>query len=253
MTLLEIKDLYSSVTSEKDEQGKDILNGVSLKIEEGEVHVLMGTNGSGKSTLAHILMGHPRHRVTSGQILFKEKDLRKMTVDERAREGIFLAYQYPHTIAGLPVGTFLKNAVEAVRGEGVPVKTFRKELTALMDRLQVPKEFLRRSLNEGFSGGEKKRTEILQMHLLNPSLAILDETDSGLDVDAMKMIFQDLQDVRTGKNSFLIITHYDRVLDYIEPDFVHILNNGKIVLSGGPNLSKQIEKEGFEAVIRSQT
>jgi Fe-S cluster assembly ATP-binding protein len=252
MALLEIKDLYSTVTSEKDEQGKDILNGVSLKIEEGEVHVLMGTNGSGKSTLAHILMGHPRHRVTSGQIFFKEKDLRKMTVDERAREGIFLAYQYPHTIAGLPVGTFLKNAVEAVRGEGVPVKTFRKELTGLMDRLQIPKEFLSRSLNEGFSGGEKKRTEILQMHLLNPSLAILDETDSGLDVDAMKMIFQDLQDVRTGKNSFLIITHYDRVLDYIEPDYVHILSNGKIVLSGGPNLSKQIEKEGFEAVIRSR-
>jgi len=247
--LLDVRGLCASVLSDEDESEKEILRGVDLTIHRGEVHVLMGINGSGKSTLAHVLMGHPKYRLTSGECYFKGKDITEMDSDEKARLGLFLAFQYPHTIHGLSVGTFLKAAVEAKRGEQIPFRTFRTELDEAMSHLGIKKEFLGRSLNEGFSGGEKKRTEILQMRLLQPELAILDETDSGLDVDALKLVFNSVREYAGPENAFLIVTHYDRVLDYINPTHVHIMADGRIVKSGGAELSKQIDSSGFEAVL----
>ncbi len=247
--LLELKGLCSTVFSEDTDQQIPILKGVDLTINKGEIHVLMGVNGSGKSSLAHVLMGHPNHQITEGEARFDGTSIQDMEPDERARAGMFLAFQYPHAIGGLPVGTFLKAAVEARRSEEVPFRVFKRELDAALEKLGISKEFLGRSLNEGFSGGEKKRNEILQMHLLKPTLAMLDETDSGLDVDALKKVFHDVREYANQDNALLVITHYDRVLDYINPTHVHIMSDGRIVKSGGADLSKRIDEEGFEAVL----
>lgn len=250
MSLLQIRNLSSTVYDAAEEQNKPILNGVNLDINPGEVHMLMGTNGSGKSTLAHVLMGHPHHTVTAGTIQFHSRDLLSMSTDERARAGMYLAFQYPTAVPGLPVATFLKKATEARRNQEISVREFQKELRGLMGELEIPKAFLGRSLHEGFSGGEKKRMEVLQMNLLKPELAILDETDSGLDIDALKLLFSNIRENNTDGRSLLIITHYDRILDHITPDYVHIMQAGKVVRSGGVELSRFIHSEGFEAAVR---
>jgi Fe-S cluster assembly ATP-binding protein len=250
MSLLQIRSLSSTVYDAAEEQNKPILNGVHLNINPGEVHMLMGTNGSGKSTLAHVLMGHPYHSVTEGSVQFQGRDLLSMSTDERARAGMYLAFQYPTAVPGLPVATFLKKAAEARRNQEISVRNFQKELRGLMGELEIPKAFLGRSLHEGFSGGEKKRMEVLQMNLLKPELAILDETDSGLDIDALKLLFSNIRENTTDGRSLLIITHYDRILDHITPDYVHIMQAGKVVRSGGVELSRFIHSEGFEAAVR---
>ena len=250
MSLLQIRNLSSTVYDAAEEQNKPILNGVDLDIEPGEIHMLMGTNGSGKSTLAHVLMGHPHHRVTEGSIQFQSRDLLSMSTDERARAGMYLAFQYPTAVPGLPVATFLKKATEARRNQEISVREFQKELRGHMRELEIPKTFLGRSLHEGFSGGEKKRMEVLQMNLLKPELAILDETDSGLDIDALKLLFSNIRENNTDGRALLIITHYDRILDHITPDYVHIMQAGKVVRSGGVDLSRFIHSEGFEAALR---
>ncbi len=279
MALMTIRNLTSSVYDRKEEQDRQILKGVDLDIEPGTIHVLMGTNGSGKSTLAHVLMGHPLHRVTGGSVVFNGKELMAMTADERAREGLFLAFQYPTVIPGLPVAAFLKKSVEAYRGVQMSVREFQKELRGLMKELTIPSAFLGRFLNEGFSGGEKKRMEVLQLMLLKPGLVILDETDSGLDVDALKQLFGSIAGYIGGKDpdagggtntnpgtnlgsdpnsdpgsgrperSLLIITHYERVLEYIRPDHVHVMSEGRIVRSGGVELGHSINTRGFEAAV----
>jgi len=265
MALMTIRNLASSAYEAAEEGEKQILKGVNLEIEAGSIHLLMGTNGSGKSTLAHVLAGHPLHHVSGGTVDFNGKDLLAMGADERSRAGLFLAFQYPMAISGLPVAVFLKKAVEARRGREVSVREFQKELKARMKELQIPASFLNRSINEAFSGGEKKRMEILQMKLLRPELVILDETDSGLDVDALRLLFGTIADYAAGSDreeggaeadgngsrpSLLIITHYERVLDYISPDYVHIMQEGKIVRIGGVELGHSINAEGFEAAVR---
>ncbi len=250
MSLLKIRNLSSTVYDAAEERDKPILKGVDLDINPGEIHMLMGTNGSGKSTLAHVLMGHPHHTVTDGTIHFQNTDLLSMTPDERARAGLYLAFQYPTAVPGLPVATFLKKATEARRDEEISVRDFQKELRGMMRDLEIPKSFLGRSLHEGFSGGEKKRMEVLQMNLLKPELAVLDETDSGLDIDALKLLFSNIRENNTDGRSLLIITHYDRILDHITPDYVHIMQAGKIARSGGVELSRFIHSEGFEAAVR---
>lgn len=251
MSLLSIRNLSSSVYDSTTEEDKEILKGLDLDIGAGETHILMGTNGSGKSTLANVLMGHPQHNVTGGEILFDGADLLGMEPYERARAGLFLAFQYPLAVSGLPVATFLKKATESYRGVEISVREFQKELRGLMEELEIPRSFLGRSLNEGFSGGEKKRMEILQLNLLKPRLAILDETDSGLDIDALKLLFQHIAGSADGSRALLVITHYERVLDHISPDRVHIMRDGKIVRSGGAELSHTIHAEGFESAVGS--
>ncbi len=241
---LQVKDLYVAV------EDKEILKGVNLTINAGEIHAIMGRNGSGKSTLSYTLMGHPRYKVTSGQMLYKGQDIGEMSPDQRAKAGIGLAFQYPVAISGVTVSNFLRHAVKAVRGKDVPVKEFRAELKVLMERLGVKNEFLSRYLNEGFSGGEKKRLEILQLSLLNPSLLILDETDSGLDIDALKTVAEGINALATGDNSVLLITHYQRILDYIKPDFVHVFQDGMIVASGDSQLALELEARGYDWVTK---
>jgi Fe-S cluster assembly ATP-binding protein len=250
--LLEVKNLFVSVKEEGKEEMKEILKGVNLVMNKGEVHVLMGTNGSGKSTLANALMGHPNYKITRGRIFFLGEDITDLSPDEKARRGLFLAFQYPTSISGLPVGSFLRAIMKSVNEGDMPIKQFRRELNRAMEELKVPRGFLKRSLNEGFSGGEKKRHEILQMNLLNPKLSILDETDSGLDVDALKLVFENVNNKITGQNGALIITHYSRVLNYLNPHKVHIVKDGRITKSGGVELSDRIEDEGFEAVLKDE-
>ncbi len=249
-TLLEIKNLFVSVKEEGKEDLKEILKGVDLTINKGEIHVLMGTNGSGKSTLANALMGHPNYSITSGKVYFLGEDITEMSPDEKAKMGLFLAFQYPTAISGLPVGSFLRAIMKSVTGDKLPVKQFRSELNSAMEELKISKDFLKRSLNEGFSGGEKKRHEILQMNLLKPKLAMLDETDSGLDVDALKLVFENVSKKITPDTGALVITHYSRVLDYLKPNKIHIMRKGKIIKTGGMEISERIEKEGFDAVIK---
>lgn len=242
--LLSIKDLYVRV------EDKEILKGVSLNIYPGEVHALMGRNGSGKSTLSYTLMGHPRYSVTRGEILYNGQDLTAMSPDERAKLGIYLAFQYPVAIPGVSVSNFLRAALKAVRGKDVPVKEFRKELKAQMQNLGIQDDFLSRYVNDGFSGGEKKRLEILQMALFKPQLAILDETDSGLDIDALKTVAEGINSMTGPDLAVLLITHYQRILDYIKPQFVHVMHDGQIVLSGGSELAHQLEAHGYDWVTK---
>jgi Fe-S cluster assembly ATP-binding protein len=208
----------------------------------------MGRNGSGKSTLSYTLMGHPRYIVTSGKVFYNGKDLLEMSVDERARSGIYLAFQYPVAIPGVSVSNFLRAAVKARRGVDVPVKEFRKELKEHMAKLAVDNQFLSRYVNEGFSGGEKKRLEILQMALLKPDFALLDETDSGLDIDALRTVSDGINALRSEDNAMLLITHYQRMLDYVTPDFVHVMHNGEVIKSGGSELAKELEAKGYDWV-----
>jgi Fe-S cluster assembly ATP-binding protein len=236
--------------------GKPILLGVDLTIRQGEVHALMGPNGSGKSTLSYALMGHPNYEVTEGSITLDGADLLALEPDERAKAGLFLAFQYPTAIPGVSVANFLRHAVTNIRNPGrkegedlIPMREFRKELRAQMDELGVDQEFARRYLNDGFSGGEKKRAEILQLAMLRPAFAILDETDSGLDIDAVRTVSEGVnRSAARDGTGILVITHYERILNYIKPQFVHILYGGRIVESGGPELAKQLESHGYEWV-----
>lgn len=246
--LLDIKNLSASVRTETEAE-KEILRGVDLTIMPGETHVLMGVNGSGKSTLAYALMGHPSYRITEGKVAMDGKDITSAAPDEKAKMGMFLAFQYPVSVPGLSTIAFLRAVAKSVKGEEKPFRQFRKEADSLCEELDIPVEFLSRFLNEGFSGGEKKRMEILQMLLLEPRLAILDETDSGLDVDAMKRVFEAIRAHKKADSSLLVITHYNKIVEYIKPDRVHVLKDGRIVRSGGMELSERIEAEGFEAVV----
>ncbi|MHB8376565.1 MAG: Fe-S cluster assembly ATPase SufC [Dehalococcoidia bacterium] len=241
--LLKIEGLTVSV------EGKQILNGVDLTVNRGEVHAIMGPNGSGKSTLANALMGHPRYQVTGGSVRFKGEDIFALTPDKRAQRGLFLAFQYPMSIPGVTMVNFLRQAMKAVRGEDVPVREFREKLLATMSLLKMDQDFARRYVNEGFSGGEKKRAEILQMGILDPDLAIMDETDSGLDIDALRTVAEGVNALTTPKLGVVLITHYQRLLNYIRPQFVHILYQGRIIESGGPELALHLEAEGYDPVI----
>jgi len=257
---LVIKDLFVNV------DGKPILLGVDLTIRQGEVHALMGPNGSGKSTLAYTIAGHPHYEVVSGDILLDGKSVLEMGADERAKAGLFLAFQYPTAIPGVSMANFLRQAVSAVRGytdkakqqvadggsakpigsELMPMREFRKELTEKMERLHIDTAFARRYLNDGFSGGEKKRAEILQMAMLDPKIAVLDETDSGLDIDALRVVSEGVNSLLGDNLGVLLITHYQRLLDYIKPQFVHVFYNGRIVMSGGPDLARELEAKGYQ-------
>jgi Fe-S cluster assembly ATP-binding protein len=245
--LLVIEDLHVNV------EEKEILKGVDLKIYAGEIHALMGRNGSGKSTLSYTLMGHPRYRITKGKITFKGEDITEMTPDQRARLGLALAFQYPVAIPGVSVSNFLRASLKAVRGRDIPVKEFRAELKTQMTKLGVKNEFLSRYVNDGFSGGEKKRLEILQLSLMQPTLTVLDETDSGLDIDALKTVAEGVNALVTKETAILLITHYQRILNYVEPQFVHVFAEGRIIKSGGSELSKELEERGYEWVTQELT
>ena len=239
MSTLEIRDLHVSVDT------VEILHGVDLTVSSGETHAIMGPNGSGKSTLAYSIAGHPKYTVTQGQILLDGQDVLAMTVDERVCAGLFLAMQYPVEVPGVSVSNFLRTAATAVRGEAPKLRTWVREVNDAMAGLEIDKAFADRSLNEGFSGGEKKRHEILQMTLLQPKIAILDETDSGLDIDALRVVSRGVNQVRQTGIGTLLITHYTRILRYIKPDYVHVFFDGRIVESGGAELADQLESEGY--------
>jgi Fe-S cluster assembly ATP-binding protein len=246
MATLEIKDLHGSVVT--DEGAKPILNGVNLTVRSGEIHAIMGPNGSGKSTLAYAIAGHPKYRIDSGSVLLDGEDVLEMSVDERARAGLFLAMQYPVEVPGVSMSNFLRSAATSIRGEAPQVRHWVKEVKQSMTDLDIDPSFAERSVNEGFSGGEKKRHEILQLALLKPKIAVLDETDSGLDVDALRIVSEGVNRVReSGEVGTLLITHYTRILRYIKPDHVHVFANGRIVESGGPELADKLENEGYEA------
>jgi Fe-S cluster assembly ATP-binding protein len=245
MAILEIRDLH--VTVEAEEGAREILSGVDLTVKAGETHAIMGPNGSGKSTLAYSLAGHPKYTVTSGTVTLDGEDMLALTVDQRARAGLFLAMQYPVEVPGVSVSNFLRTAATAIRGEAPKLRTWVKEVNEAMTRLSIDPAFAQRNVNEGFSGGEKKRHEILQLELLHPKIAVLDETDSGLDVDALKVVSEGVNRVREGGEvGVLLITHYTRILRYIRPDFVHVFVDGRIVEEGGPELAEQLEAEGYE-------
>jgi len=246
--LIEIKNLHAEI------DGQPILKGLDLTIHEGETHALMGPNGSGKSTLSNVIMGHPSYEVTEGEIIFRGENITEQEPDERAKAGIFLAFQYPTSIPGVSMGNFLLASVKAVRGaDNVKPLPFRKELMGTMDELGINRDFARRYVNDGFSGGEKKRCEILQMALLKPSLALLDETDSGLDIDALKVVADGVNKQMQDRPEMasLVITHYQRLLNHIKPDFVHVLVGGKIVQSGGPEVAHQLEERGYDELLKA--
>jgi Fe-S cluster assembly ATP-binding protein len=245
MSVLEIRDLH--VTVETDAGATPILNGVSLVIRTGETHAIMGPNGSGKSTLAYSLAGHPKYEITGGSVTLDGQDILAMTVDERARAGLFLAMQYPVEVPGVSVANFLRTAKTAVDGEAPKLRTWSKDLKESMEKLGMDPAFAQRNVNEGFSGGEKKRHEIVQLELLKPKIAILDETDSGLDIDALRVVSEGVNRVRdTGDTGLLLITHYTRILRYVKPDFVHVFVAGRIVEEGGPELAEHLEAQGYE-------
>jgi Fe-S cluster assembly ATP-binding protein len=246
---LSIKDLRVSIDN------KLILKGLSLEVKAGEVHAIMGPNGSGKSTTAYALAGHPKYEVESGEVWLDGVNLLELAPDERARMGLFLAFQYPTSIPGISMANFLRTSVNAVKGngdsKGIPITEFRKILTEKMDLLNIDKSFARRYLNEGFSGGEKKRAEILQMALLEPKFAILDETDSGLDIDALRIVSAGVNSLVGPERGFILITHYQRILNYVKPDFVHVMYDGQIIKSGGPELALQLEEVGYDSLIKA--
>jgi Fe-S cluster assembly ATP-binding protein len=249
MTTLEIRDLHVSVEVE-DGAKKEILRGVDLTISSGETHAIMGPNGSGKSTLAYSVAGHPKYTVTSGTVTLDGEDVLAMTVDQRARAGLFLAMQYPVEVPGVTVSNFLRTAKTAVDGEAPKLRTWVKDVRSAMDDLRIDPAFADRNVNEGFSGGEKKRHEILQMELLKPRIAILDETDSGLDVDALKIVSEGVNRVKAASDiGVMLITHYTRILRYIHPDFVHVFVDGRIVEEGGPELADRLEDEGYDRYV----
>ncbi|SHF16429.1 Iron-regulated ABC transporter ATPase subunit SufC [Seinonella peptonophila] len=241
---LVIRDLKAKV------EDKDILKGVNLEVNGGEIHAIMGPNGTGKSTLASVLMGHPTYEVTAGEVQLDGQDVLEMEVDERAKAGLFLAMQYPSEISGVTNADFLRSAINAKREEGneISLMKFIRELDKKMDLLEIDSSFSQRYLNEGFSGGEKKRNEILQMMMLDPRIAILDEIDSGLDIDALKVVAKGVNEKRSPELGVIIITHYQRLLNYIKPDFVHVFMQGKVVKSGGPELAERLEAEGYDWV-----
>jgi len=249
LALLELKNLHVAL-----EEGTEIVKGVDLAVDTNEVHAVMGPNGSGKSTLAYALMGHPGYQITDGQILLDGEDLTELGPDERAQRGLFLAFQYPHAIPGVTVTSFLRSALNALRKgraggqeDPIPIPEFRKELLAAMEDLKISRDLASRYVNDGFSGGEKKRVEILQMALLKPRIAVLDETDSGLDIDALKVVAEGVQRLVGPEMGALVITHYQRILNYIKPDFVHVFVDGRIVEEGGPELAHKLEAEGYAA------
>jgi Fe-S cluster assembly ATP-binding protein len=249
VALLELKNLHVAL-----EDGTEIVKGVDLAVDLNQIHAVMGPNGSGKSTLAYALMGHPAYEITEGEILLEGDNVVEMGADERAQRGLFLAFQYPHAVPGVTVTSFLRSALNAIRkaragGEDdpVPIPEFRKELLAAMEQLKIPRELAQRYVNDGFSGGEKKRVEILQMALLKPRIAVLDETDSGLDIDALKVVASGVRSLVGPEMGALVITHYQRILSHIQPDFVHVFVDGRIVEEGGPELADMLEAEGYEA------
>jgi Fe-S cluster assembly ATP-binding protein len=253
---LVIKDLHVNV------EGKEILKGIDLVVRSGEVHAIMGPNGSGKSTLALTVMGHPRYKVTRGQITYGGRDVLAMPVDERARAGLFLAFQYPAAIPGVSVANFLRTSINARRAEpgvtagnaaearknDMPIPQFRKLLAEKMKLLQIDDSFITRSVNDGFSGGEKKRLETLQMHMFSPSLALMDETDSGLDIDALQIVAHAIEALRSPEVGILLITHYERILRFVQPNFVHVLVDGRVVRTGGRELAAELEAKGYDFV-----
>jgi Fe-S cluster assembly ATP-binding protein len=248
MSVLEIKNLQVSVIT--DAGNKEILRGVDITIKSGETHAIMGPNGSGKSTLAYSIAGHPKYIITGGSVTLDGADVLEMSVDERAKAGLFLAMQYPVEVPGVSVSNFLRTAVTAIRGEAPKVRTWVGEVKAAMASLNMDTAFSERNVNEGFSGGEKKRHEILQMELLKPKIAILDETDSGLDVDALRIVSEGVNRVKANSDlGVMLITHYTRILRYIKPDFVHVFANGKIVEEGGPELADKLEEKGYAEYI----
>ncbi|MEA9983738.1 MULTISPECIES: Fe-S cluster assembly ATPase SufC [Subtercola] len=248
MSVLEIRDLHVSVETEQGP--KQILRGVNLTINQGETHAIMGPNGSGKSTLAYAIAGHPKYQITSGSILLDGVEMTTLTVDARARAGLFLAMQYPVEIPGVTVTNFLRTAKTAIDGVAPPIRTWVKDVRSSMEALRMDRTFAERNVNEGFSGGEKKRNEILQLELLKPKFAVLDETDSGLDVDALKIVSEGVNRAKENTDlGVLLITHYNRILKYITPDFVHVFVAGKVVESGGPELAVQLENEGYDVYV----
>jgi Fe-S cluster assembly ATP-binding protein len=248
MSVLEIKNLQVSVITEAG--NKEILRGVDLTVKSGETHAIMGPNGSGKSTLAYSIAGHPKYLITGGSVTLDGNDVLEMSVDERAKAGLFLAMQYPVEVPGVSVSNFLRTAVTAIRGEAPKVRTWVGEVKEAMASLNIDTAFSERNVNEGFSGGEKKRHEILQMELLRPKIAILDETDSGLDVDALRIVSEGVNRVKANSDlGVMLITHYTRILRYIKPDFVHVFASGKIVEAGGPELADKLEEQGYAAYI----
>jgi Fe-S cluster assembly ATP-binding protein len=250
VSTLEIRDLQVSVKLPEGEL-KPILAGVDLTVKAGETHALMGPNGSGKSTLAYSIAGHPKYQITSGTVTLDGADVLAMTVDERARAGLFLAMQYPVEVPGVSVANFLRTAKTAIDGEAPKLRTWAGELRGAMEKLHMDPAFAQRNVNEGFSGGEKKRHEIMQLELLKPKMAILDETDSGLDIDALRVVSEGVNRVRaTGTTGLLLITHYTRILRYIKPDFVHVFVAGRIVQEGGPELAEQLETEGYAEFVQ---
>jgi Fe-S cluster assembly ATP-binding protein len=250
MSTLAIRDLHVSVDTETGP--KEILKGVDLTVTSGEIHAIMGPNGSGKSTLAYAIAGHPKYRITSGSVALDGRDLLSLTIDERARAGLFLAMQYPVEVPGVSVSNFLRSAKTALDGEPPKLRTWVKEVNAAMERVQMDPDFATRSLNEGFSGGEKKRHEIVQLELLNPRFAILDETDSGLDIDALRVVAAGVNRFAAqGDRGVLLITHYIRILRYIKPDYVHVFVAGRVAEQGGHELAERLEAEGYDRYVRA--
>jgi Fe-S cluster assembly ATP-binding protein len=252
MSVLEIKDLH--VTVETERVVKEILRGVNLTIREGEIHAIMGPNGSGKSTLAYTIAGHPKYTVTSGTITLDGENVLAMTVDQRARAGLFLAMQYPVEIPGVTNTNFLRTAKTAIDGEAPAIRTWTKDINQTMKKLRMDESFAKRNVNEGFSGGEKKRNEILQLELLKPKFAVLDETDSGLDVDALKVVSEGVNRAKENTGlGILLITHYTRILRYIQPDFVHVFVAGRVAEEGGRELADRLEEEGYDRFLTDVT
>ena len=250
MSTLEIKDLHVQVNTE--DGPKEILKGVTLTIKNGETHAIMGPNGSGKSTLAYSIAGHPRYEITKGTVTLDGEDVLAMTVDERARAGLFLAMQYPVEVPGVSVANFLRTAKTAIDGEAPKLRTWVKDVNGVMERMNLDASFSQRSVNEGFSGGEKKRHEIAQLDLLDPKVAILDETDSGLDIDALKVVAEGVNEFRKRDDKgVLLITHYTRILRYIKPDFVHVFVDGRVADEGGPELADELEANGYDKYVKA--
>ena len=252
MSTLEIKNLHAQVLPhEEDGEPTPILKGVNLTINSGETHAVMGPNGSGKSTLSYVIAGHPKYEVTEGEVLLDGENILEMEVDERARAGIFLAMQYPTEVPGVKMSQFMRSAVTAIRGEDPKLREWNKELTEAREKLAIDKSFAHRSVNEGFSGGEKKRHEVMQLDILKPKFAVMDETDSGLDVDALRVVSDGINSYQEEtKGGILLITHYKRILNYVVPDFVHVFADGQIIKTGGAELADQLEADGYEQFLK---